>query len=215
MLKLTQSDARAIIGKSLDEVLGIPSQMAEQLIKNVGKQRQINSHPISIKDSYGEAIEVLCSAIATYDNQNQFVGADFTLKPTRTDVLETAAAEAPSDSNQLDSTEESYLQIYFTAQYTALQKLLAQVGGRRLSEYLDMVINETAERNVWPLRVQNGQLTINLKSSDADSYRALLAKSVNYANTVIGQRIVNKELNAIDAKMNPKILEYVKAYRLR
>jgi len=215
MLSLTQSDARMIIGKGLDEVLGIPSPMAEQLIKDVSKQRHISSRQITVKTSTGEAIDVLCSAIATYDNQSKFVGSDFTLKPIWTSIPEAKADEVSVDSDQLDSTEESYLQIYFTAQYTALQKLLAQVGGRRLSEYLDMVINETAERNVWPLRVQNGQLTINLKSSDADSYRALLAKSVNYANTVIGERIVNKELNAIDAKMNPKILEYVKAYRLR
>ncbi len=215
MLKISQADARTIIGKGLDDVLGIPPKTADQLIKDVSKQQHIDSRQIRVKDSYGANVEVMCSAIATYDNKGQFVGADFTLKPMSVSIEEAKSDEVPSDSEQLDSTEESYLQVYFTAQYTALQKLLAQVGGRRLSEYLDMVINETAERNVWPLRVQDGQLTINLKSSDADSYRALLAKSVSYANTVIGERIVNKEMNSVDSKMNPKILEYVRAYRLR
>jgi len=77
------------------------------------------------------------------------------------------------------------------------------------------VINETAGRNVWPVRAQGGKLTIDLKSSDADIYRALLAKSITYCNSVIGERIVTKELNKVDAGLNPQILEYVKAYRLR
>jgi hypothetical protein len=189
--------------------------VAQQLIKDVSTTGQIDSRPISAKDSEGETFEVLCSAIATYDNKKNFVGSDFTLKPTSSAIAETKIIDTPSEVEKLDSTEESYLQVYFTTQYGALQKLLTQVGGKRLGEHLDKIINETAERNVWPVKAQNGQLVINLKGSDADSYRALLAKSVAYANIVIGERIVSREMNTVDAKMNPKILEYVQTFRLR
>src|SRR6185369_4576255 len=123
--------------------------------------------------------------------------------------------DTPSNSEQLNSTEESNIQVYFTTLYASLQQLLQQLGGRRVSEHLDSVINETAGRNVWPVKAQGGKLTIDLKSSDADIYRALLAKSITYCNSVIGERIVKKELDKVDAKMNPQILEYVKTYRLR
>jgi serine/threonine protein kinase len=215
MLKIPQSEARTIIGKGLDDVLGVTPQVAQELIKDVSTQGQIDGRKVGAKDSEGEPFEILCSAIATYDNKKNFVGSDFTLKPIWTGIEETKIIETPSQVEKLDSTEESYLQVYFTTQYDALQKLLTQVGGKRLSEHLDKIINETAERNVWPVKAQGGQLTINLKSSDADSYRALLAKSVTYANMVIGDRIVAREMNAVDAKMNPKILEYVQTFRLR
>jgi hypothetical protein len=205
MLRIPQSEARTIIGKGLDDVLGVTPQVAQQLIKDVSALGQIDSRKVDAKDAEGD----------TYDNKKNFVGSDFTLKPIWPGVEETKIIESPSQVEKLDSTEESYLQVYFTTQYGALQKLLTQVGGKRLSEHLDKIINETAERNVWPVKAQNGQLTINLKSSDADSYRALLAKSVTYANMVIGDRIVAREMNAVDAKMNPKILEYVQAFRLR
>jgi len=77
------------------------------------------------------------------------------------------------------------------------------------------IINETAQRNVWPVHIDADQLTIDLKTSDADIYRALLAKAITYATSVIGERVVNKELNAVDSSMDGRIREYVKAYGLR
>ena len=212
MLKQSHGDARSIMGKNLADVLGIPLQESEQLIGTVSKQGRINAQPLTVMDAQGGELEVICSAVATYDNNKSFVGADFTLKPI---LVEAINEETPSKSEKLSSTEESNLQVYFTTLYASLQKLLFQLGGRRVSEHLDSVINETAGRNVWPVKVQGGKLTIDLKSSDADIYRALLAKSITYANSVIGERIVRKELDRVDAGMNPQILEYVKNYRLR
>ena len=77
------------------------------------------------------------------------------------------------------------------------------------------IINETAQRNVWPVHLEGDQLTIDLKSQDADVYRALLAKATTYATSVIGERVVKKEMNAVDADMDGRIREYVKAYGLR
>jgi tRNA A-37 threonylcarbamoyl transferase component Bud32 len=213
MLKQAQSAARTIMGKTLAEVLGIPHQEAEKLVQTVSKQGRFDGMQLTVMDAQGGELDVVCSAVATYDNNKSFVGADFTLKPVWLEAV--SSGDTPSDSEQLNSTGESNLQVYFTTQYSALQQLLQQLGGRRVSEHLDAVINETASRNVWPVKAQGGKLTIDLKSSDADIYRALLAKSVTYCNSVIGERIVRKEMDRVDAGLNSQILEYVKAYRLR
>ncbi len=215
MLKLSHQDARTIIGRNLADVLGIPQTTAEQIIHDVSKNGQIQARQLNVKDSHGSPVAVNYSAIATYDPQKNFVGSDINLQP----MVETPEGprypDLDSNSEALNSTEESFLQIYFTAQITALQKLLAQLGGKRLSAHMATIINETAQRNVWPVHLEGDQLTIDLKSQDADVYRALLAKAVTYATSVIGERVVKKEMNAVDAGMDGRIREYVKAYGLR
>ena len=215
LLKLSHADARTVIGKSLADAVGIAPKISEQLIKDVSNSGRIDARQMTLKDSKGENFDVICSAVATYDAKKNFVGSDFTLKPVLVFFDDTKILEVPSNSEELGSAEESYLQLYFTTQYSALQKLLVQLGGKRLSDHMDSIINETAQRNVWPVKVHEGKLTIDLKSSDADIYRALLAKAITYTNSVIGERIVTKEMNTVDASMNSRILDYVKTYRLR
>ncbi len=214
LLKLSHQDARTIIGKSLAEVLGIARPAAEQIMRDVSKQGRIESQQLTLKDAKGGSMPVNYSAIATYDNKKNFVGSDITLKPV---VVADVSKFIDFDSNseQLGSTEESFLQIYFTAQLEALLKLAGQLGGPRISDHMASVVNETAQRNVWPVTIEDGQINIDLKSSDADIYRALLAKAIAYATSVIGAKVVNKQLDAIDKTMDNRISEYVKAYGLR
>jgi hypothetical protein len=77
------------------------------------------------------------------------------------------------------------------------------------------MVNETAQRNVWPVSMQDGQIHVQLKSSDADIYRALLAKATAYATSVVGERIVNKEMQKVDGQMDSRILEFVQNLHIR
>src|SRR5258708_9267689 len=135
LLKLSHQDARTIIGKSLAEVLGITRPAADQIIKDVSKQGRIESQQLTLKDSKGGTMDVTYSAIATYDNKHNFVVSDITLQPV---MLAEAAKYIDFDSNseQLGSTEESFLQIYFTAQLEGLLKLAGEFGGQRSSVYV-------------------------------------------------------------------------------
>jgi len=105
MLRQSHGDARTIMGKTLAEVLGIPKQEAYQLVANVSKQARFDGHRLTVMDAQGSEFDVICSAVATYDNNKSFVGADFTLKPIFLEAV--SAGDTPSNSEQLNSTEES------------------------------------------------------------------------------------------------------------
>jgi len=215
LLKRHQNEARTIIGKPLHEVLGIQPKVADQLVKDAGKNGRVEIQQLDLRDARGGTVSVACTAIATYDDKRAFVGMDVTLRPLVADLHGDVVVEFPTVQANLDSKEETYLQTYFTAQIKALQNLLIQLGGRRVGANLERIINETAQRNVWPVTMQDGQVQVQLKSSDADIYRALLAKGVAYATSVTGERIVKKEMQATDQRIDPRIVEFVKELGLR
>jgi hypothetical protein len=215
LLKRPQHEARTVIGKSLHEVLGIPAKTAEQLVKDVSKSGRVDITEMELKDTRGGTIPVTCSAVATYDDKRSFVGMDVTLRPVAKKA-EGIVIEFPTVSGvDLDSREESYLQTYFSLQMNALRNLLVQLGGKRVGQNLENIVNETAQRNVWPVSMQDGQIHVQLKSSDADIYRALLAKASGYASSVVGERIVNKEMQKVDGQMDSRILEFVQNLHIR
>ncbi len=211
LLKRHDHEARNIIGKPFHEVLGISQATTEQLLRETGKNGRASISNLQLRDTQGGAVPASLKAVATYDDKRSLVGMDITLRP----VAHTAETVTQSGVKTLDTGEESFLKSYFAAQLQALQTLLVQLGGRRLGNNLEAIINDTAQRNVWPVGMQGGQITINLGHNDIDIYRALLAKAVAYAVSVIGERPVQKAMQAIDKQMDAKMLDFVKELRLR
>ncbi len=214
MLKRHHHEARSIIGKPLHDVLGILPGLTERLIKDVSKQGHVENMQFAITDAQGATLPVSCTAMATYDNRNSFVGMDVNLQ-----TLGAPSGGRPASFDTvdkvLDTKDETYLQTYFTAQIESLHSLLNELGGRRLGENLDKIVNETSQRNVWPVNMQGGKITFNLRSSDADIYGALLAKATAYAAGVVGERFVTKQIQTVDDQMDPRVLDLVKGLRLR
>ncbi len=215
LLKRSQNEARTIIGKPLHEVLGVPSKTTDQIIKDVSKNGRVEIQPLDIKDTRGKTIPVACSVLATYDDKRAFVGMDITLRPIAATPDVQLVIEYPSTEQHLDSKEESYIQTYFVEQIQALYNLLLQLGGKRVAKNLENIVNETAQRNVWPVTIQDGKAQVQLKSTDVDIYRALLAKAITYAASVVGERIVNREMHKVDDRMDARIIQFVKELRLR
>ena len=87
--------------------------------------------------------------------------------------------------------------------------MAVQLGGKRLGANLDRIINETAQRNVWPISLQDGQATIELRSAHADVYRALLAKAVAYVASIVGKQAVTKGMQRVDDRLDPWIMAQV------
>jgi serine/threonine protein kinase len=212
LLKRRQSDARSIIGKPLHEVLGMERSQSDNIMQQIGKSGQLAKQRIDIKDSMGIALGVWCSATATRDDKGGFVGADITLQPIQDIVF--APSESGVGMDTLDTSQETFLQTYFAKQMRALRESLVQLGGQRLGRNLDRIINETAERNVWPVRMDNGQIMIDLPEAEVDIYRALLAKALAYAVSLVGKRMVMKGLQAVDKQLDDRILGFVKELRL-
>jgi hypothetical protein len=214
LLKRQQHEARTVIGKSLAEVLGIAAKIAEQIVSEVSKSGRFETQ-LDVKDTRGKSIPVTCSAVATYDDKRTFVGMDVTLRPVagKTDAL---VIEFPTATGvDLDSKEESYLQTYFNEHMGALRNLLIQLGGKRLGKNMEAIVNETAQRNVWPVSMQDGQIQMQLKNTDADIFRALLAKASAYASSVVGERIVSREMQKVDDSMDRRIAEFARNLHIR
>ncbi len=211
LMKRHDSDVRHIIGKPLAEILGLAPKVADALLKDVAKNGRASVPQLSLKDAHGTTIQVSCSAIATYDDKRTLVGMDITLRP----LAGAAGPDSKPSMQGLDTGEESLLRTYFTGQLEALQALLVQLGGRRLGNNLEAIINETAQRNVWPVSMQAGEINIDLKKTDLDIYRALMAKAVAYAVNVIGEKPVNRAMKTIDDQLDATMLDLVKQWRLR
>ncbi len=212
LLRRRQSDARAVIGKSLHEVLGIERSVSDQLIKEIGKAGKISQRRLDIKDSRGSAVGVWCNANATRDDKGAFVGADITLRPIQDEI---APVSEPSIApKNLDTSGETFAQAYFIKQMNALRNSLIQLGGQRLGRNLDTIINETAQRNVWPITMENGEIKVEVKNADTDIYRALLAKGIAYAVNLVGKKMVMKGMQAVDKQLDSRLLELVRDLRI-
>ncbi|MBX3080343.1 MAG: protein kinase [Anaerolineae bacterium] len=209
------SDARLIIGKPLYEVLSISNKVIDKLISDLSKNAQVTIPRLEVKDAQGSTIAVGVSAIATYDAKKKFVGADITLQPTieiKRGDLQTGFVES---DEYLNTTEESFLQKYFNIQLAGIQELLIQMGGAKLGSNLQTILNETAARNSWPFKMDDNQFGIDVRSANADIYRALLAKAVAYADTVVGERVIRKHIQAVEAKIDAQTLKVADVLRLR
>jgi serine/threonine protein kinase len=215
LLRRHQHEARTIIGKQLHEVLGIAPKVAEQLIKDVSKNGQFEIATLELKDSRGNPIPASCKATATYDDKRAFVGMDITLKPTVVAPDSQIVIDFDTAETRLDSTEETYLEVYFTTQIRGLRDLLIQLGGNRVGRNLEKIINETAQRNVWPVSIKEGEIQVQLKNTDADIFRALLAKGEAYAVSVTGAKMVQRAMQTADDKLDPRIVDFAKTLRLR
>lgn len=213
VLKRHHNEARAIIGKPLHEVLGIDRSTADQIIQNVSKSGKIEQQRLDIRDSRSRSVSVLYSAIATKDDKGNFVGADISLQ-TIADVVVPPSDEFTTVDRRMNTTDESFLQTYFARQMQSLRKALVEWGGKRLGTNLDRIINETAERNVWPVTMYDGQININVKSNDADVYRALLAKGIAYAVNLVGKKVVIKSMQSVDQQLDANILNVVQELKL-
>lgn len=207
LLKRHHNEARTIIGKSVHEVLGVERQTTEQFIQQVGKRGRVGEERIDIKDAFGTTVSVMWSATATQDDKNAFVGADITLKPIQDVIVNTN--DFQTMDKRVDTTDESFMQTYFSRQMQALRDSMVQLGGKRLGTNLDKIINDTAQRNVWPVTMFDGRINIELQSNNPDVYRALLAKGIAYAVGMVGKKMVIKSMQAVDKQLDASILKVV------
>lgn len=212
LLRRRQSDARAVIGKPLHDVLGIDRPQSDQLIQEVGKAGKISQKRLEIKDSRDKIVAVWLSATATRDDKGAFVGADITLKPIQEEIA--PSSEPDLTFVPLDTTEETFLEAYFIKQMNALRNSMVQLGGQRLGRNLDAIINETAQRNVWPITMENGQIKVEAQNANPDIYRALLAKGIAYAVNLVGKKMVMKGMQAVDKQLDSRLLDFVRDFRI-
>ena len=223
---MNRSEASTAVREPLHEVLGLDHETAVQLLRDIAQTGYVQQRMLDVLDTTGTIVRVSCTGMATYDDQETFVGADITLQEVASpgtpeaqsifhqDSLEVLIREVHAEIKIVE--DHTRLQPYFTAQVYALQRLLLRVGGTRLTENLEAIVNETAQRNGWPISMKEGHVEIEISSTELDiHHRALLAKAVTYAVSVIGRHMVTREMQAVDELMDVKTIELATQLGLR
>jgi len=211
LLKLRQQDARKLIGKPMEQALGMERKVSRQILDQINKSGEVDAFELEITDSSGKKKPIRLSAVGTRDDDGKFVGADFTLQPL---TEATGSFSRAGEDTIMDTQERSYLQTYFKVQMEALYAMLVQWAGRRVAANLEDIINETGQRNAWPVNMDNGAVLVELRHTDIDVYQALLARGVTYAASLIGNNIVIKELEYVNKQVDPVVMGFVQSMGL-
>jgi len=213
LLKHPDADARLLIGKPLEQVLGMEIETARQLIQDVSKVGRIYSRPLLIRNSENGQIKVYATIEATYNEKGECIGADFSLRQSAQINREIPIGQ-PATAN-FDTSQRSFLPIYVSSQLDALRALLNRVGGQKLGKTLERILNETSERNEWPIQFKDGRLEGISEVVEPTVYHALLVKAIHYTVSVIGAKIVDKQLKAGEDQMGPAAVKIANQIGLR
>ncbi len=213
-------NADQVIGSPLHETLGINAQLSRQFLKAITRDGFVHQLPLDIQSATGELIPVLCAGVATYDDRDTLIGIDISL-------FDPADAELPgtlmthhqevigSHIQGMYLPAQSYAQIYVRAQIGGLQILLARMGGPRIRETLNVLLDKLINRHGWPMRIEAGQVAFDDDELDPTIYLTLMTEVARYATNVIGRRMVMQELQTVDGQMDQAAIEAVHPLGLR
>lgn len=213
LLNRPETEARALIGRPLEQVLGMETETAKQLIQDVAKVGRIYSRPLTVRTLNGTPTKVYATIEATFNEKGECIGADLSLRQTLQSSND--ATKLIQGSNNFDTSQRSFLPQYVASQLDALRALLNRVGGPRLGKTMERIINETTERNEWPLQLIEGRLEGVTETIEPTVYNALLVKAIHYAVSVIGPRVVEKQLKAGEDQMGPAAIKIANQIGIR
>ena len=216
LLKMTgrnASAARVVIGQSMQNFLSIPESDVHRMIAEVQKIGQIHGQVFDITDSSGELVTIVCGGIGSYDDKGTCLGVDFSIRYAS--EADYTIRDSPTPISLFDTSDKLYLEVYFSALIVALRTLLMRAGGKRLANNMERLVNETAQRNEWSIEMHESNVNINLKDLKSDVYRALLSRAVAYATDVVGNKLVAKQMKAVEDQLGDQATEMAEQLGLR
>lgn len=209
LLKRQQHEARAIIGKTIDDVLGVDETVTLQLFKAIDTNNAIENVQIEITNSRGKRQMVICNAIATRDDKGTFVGADIQLATLPKDTDDPPSSDFLIIEPDVNTREQMQVRDYFATQLQCLYKLSKNWGGSKVAARYELLINEVAERNDWAFEMNKGEINTDNLHNDLDMFKALSARGMNYTAFILGKKQVIKELDRMHKKMDTNMLSIV------
>lgn len=216
-----QDDTMSLVGEPLHKVLGATPQNISELITAVARLGYVHDHMIEVHGIDMEQLSIICTGVATYDDRGAFIGADLTLcdvthfAPTDAHIVDHGdilsarikAIQGEADRQRVEE-EETFAVSYFTAQLSALQVLLGRMGGPRVREVVETLVNEAAEKHSWQIQIHGGHLNVKGEGlPHLEAYTALLDLVVDYGTSIIGQQAIVREMQAVDGQMTDHLRE--------
>ncbi len=190
-----------------------------QWMQVVASEGYAASFPLTFSTPAAGQRPLSLDGVAVYDDLKRFIGADLLIadrpprQPTPLRPLRHPDAVATYFQQELSQGQSerglTFLQVYVSAQIEILQVLLARMGGPGMRQALEMVLNQTAERQRIPARMAHGYLEFASSHINIGHYRALLRAAFSYAVDAIGRRAVTQELSVIDQQLTPGLLPLI------
>lgn len=206
-----------LVGRPADEVLRADRDLIGHFITEVARSGYIRERPLELHDAQGQIVPVLCTCVAVYDDSGHFIGMDMTLHPSQApaqdsgiqvthhwDVLSARVDQIRAEAEARRASEiKTLLQLYFAAHFSALQVLLTRMGGTRIYEALNNIVNNIAQRNSWQLAVLGSEVVID-EDPPPEAYRRLLSEAVAYGVNIVGKRMVVQEMRAVGERLDAR-----------
>jgi hypothetical protein len=211
---LGQNDATSLVGEPLYKILNVAPQKITELIAAIAQTGYIRDRSIEIQALDELLLRVACTGVATYDDQGAFVGADLTLyndtqlMPSDVqfvdhgDILSARIKEIQDETEKQWQEEEHLSSLsYFTAQVMAIQVLLGRMGGPRVREMVEILVNQTANQHGWRVQLRGGHITVEEKAIPLDAYAVLMEQVIDYGTSIIGEQAILHEMQEVDIQM--------------
>src|SRR5450432_666285 len=214
MTLMSYAESAAIIGKRLDTVLGIEEGVARQLFDELRSAANLDERLLDVHDANGIALRLICSGAATIDAGGKFLGADFRLRPPSVfaDDIDVTIPHLRIDEDP--TVDKMFLQLYFTTRLKALYVLMGRLVGPQVNDRLDKLVNDTAQRHKWDVSIAGGLFVGDIGTTPVEVYKILLHDTQAYAENMIGERLVVRELGNVKSQLHQGVLSLASRYGL-
>jgi len=202
-----------VLGEPLHGIMHMSHHDAQEMLHEASQNGTLAGRWLHLKDLRGQAFELFCSGVATYDERGGFLGVDLTLLDAVDDL---AGDQAPrhhydvlhqhvdrvyqstySTVSEHSDPDALLLNLYLKAHIDALGVLLSRLAGYRVRGTMEGIFNSRAERQSWPVRLRGSELTFTGSTMPREAYHDLLNTLIQYASGVVGRRQACSELAAV------------------
>ena len=201
MIHLKRADTRNVVGRPMHEVLGLEKQQIQELMQKVCKAGQVDDVPMQIRTTSGSTVDVSCQGVANYDDNDRCIGIDLKLAYILSSINSGDEYTMMTMAQGLTPSSQSRLSFYFSEQFQAQRLLMMEVGGHSLCKSVEDLVDQTAIRNGWPVRVRGGEAELSIEEAKPEPCRALLTKVMSYTISIVGRPLVSKKIREIDQRL--------------
>jgi len=224
---LTETQNKAQYEKKLfHEIVGIDEAKIEGLTCTLREKGSISNYPLKISKAGSK--DVLFTAIALFNPQNQYDGAGIVLqsellsKETKESVLneeqkalvESFLKKAGVSANQ----EEQALKAYFLEQIRLIYSLVYEFNGQYVANALLDFLEQKANEKGWKIHVDGHEISIPGQYEGqvlSASLSQLLKAGRSYGANAVSLSLIDEEMKRIDRELNPDVMRVIDRYSLR
>src|SRR5688572_25738205 len=75
---LAYAEATSLVGEPLHKVVGVDAPAVMSLMQDAARQGYVHERPLTLHNVKSGALTVLCSSVATFNSDGEFIGVDIT-----------------------------------------------------------------------------------------------------------------------------------------